>query len=110
MTIRIPPQLAEAVDEDDYPLRLEWLEALPVALEEIAASWQLELGEPYLPGGQCAWVAPARDRDGYELVLKVGWRHREAEHEAEALMFWDGAGAIRCVRTRSLPDSTVLLL
>ena len=110
MTIRIPPQLAEAVDEDDYPLRLEWLEALPVALEEIAASWQLELGEPYLPGGQCAWVAPARDRDGNELVLKVGWRHREAEHEAEALMFWDGAGAIRCVRTRSLPDSTVLLL
>jgi streptomycin 6-kinase len=71
---------------------------------------ELELGEPYLPGGQCAWVAPARSREGDELALKVGWRHREAEHEADALRFWDGDGAVRCIATRALPETTVLLL
>lgn len=109
-TIRIPPQLADAVDEDDYPERLKWLAALPDVVEQIASEWELELGDPYLPGGQCAWVAPARNPGGDELVLKVGWRHREAEHEADALRFWDGNGAVRCLATRSLEDSSALLL
>ena len=75
-TIWIPPQLADAVDEDDYPARLEWLAALPALVTEIASVWDLELGDPYLPGGQCAWVAPAWSPAGDELVLKVGRRHR----------------------------------
>lgn len=76
----------------------------------VAAEWGLELGDPYEPGGQCAWVAPARDPTGRDLVLKVGWRHREAEHEADALRFWDGDGAIRCFGARTLADTTALLL
>lgn len=64
----------------------------------MASDWELELGEPYLPGGQCAWVALARGPTGEELALKVGWRHPEAEHEAAALRFWDGDGAVRCFR------------
>jgi hypothetical protein len=43
-------------------------------------------------------------------VLKVGWRHREAEHEADGLRHWDGDGAVRCFATRSLEDTTALLL
>ena len=109
-TIRIPPHLADAVDEDDLPERFEWLAALPDVIEGVASEWGLELGEPYLPGGQCAWVAPARNARGEELVLKVGWRHREAEHEADALRFWDGDGAVRCFRTKSLDDTTASLL
>ncbi|MGI8429138.1 MAG: aminoglycoside phosphotransferase family protein [Solirubrobacteraceae bacterium] len=108
--IRIPQQLADAADEDDYPERMEWLAALPRQVEEIAADWGLELGDPYLPGGQCAWVAPATNPAGDQLVLKVGWRHREAEHEADALGFWDGDGAVRCLATRSLEGTTALLL
>jgi streptomycin 6-kinase len=109
-TIQIPPQLADAVDEDDYPARLEWLATLPELVKDIASGWQLELGDPYLPGGQCAWVAPARDPAGHELVLKVGWRHREAEHEADGLRHWDGNGTVHCFATRSLDDTTALLL
>ena len=109
-TIRIPPQLADAVDEDDYPARLEWLAALPALVREIASLWELELGDPYLPGGQCAWVAPARNPAGDELVLKLGWRHREAEHEADGLRHWDGDGAVRCFATRQLDNTTALLL
>lgn len=110
MTFRIPPQLVDAVEDDDYPERLQWLDALPGVISEIASEWGLELGDPYLPGGQCAWVAPARGPTGEELVLKVGWRHREAEHEADALRFWNGEGAVRCFSTRSLNDTTALLL
>lgn len=110
MKIRIPRQLADAVDEDDYPDRLEWLAALPEVIKGIASVWRLELSEPYRPGGQCAWVAPARQATGSEVVLKVGWRHREAEHEADALRLWDGDGAVRCLQTKSLEDTTVLLL
>jgi hypothetical protein len=108
--IRIPQQLADAVDEDDYPERLQWLAALPEVVHEIASCWKLELGEPYLPGGQCAWVAPARNHAGEQLVLKVGWRHREAEHEADALRFWDDGGAVRCAAMQSFDDTTALLL
>ena len=108
--IWIPPQLADAVDEDDYPARLEWLATLPPLVTEIASVWELELGDPYLPGGQCAWVAPARNTVGDELVLKVGWRHREAEHEADGLWHWDGDGAVRCFAARHLDNTTALLL
>jgi streptomycin 6-kinase len=108
--ITIPSQLADAVDEDDYPARLEWLAALPRTISEVATEWGLELGEPYLPGGQCAWVAPTVTRTGAELVVKVGWRHRESEHEAEGLRFWDGDGAVRCLATLAMEDTTALLL
>jgi streptomycin 6-kinase len=108
--IRIPPQLADAVDDDDHPARREWLAELPAQVMQIAFEWQLELGNPYLPGGQCAWVAPARNPDGDELVLKLGWRHREAEHEADGLRHWDGDGAVRCFATRQLDNATALLL
>ncbi len=109
-TIRIPQQLLEAVAEDDYPERCEWLATLPALVAKIASGWALELGEPYAPGGQCAWVAPARKPSGEDLVLKVGWRHREAEHEADALRFWDGDGVVRCIATRAFDDTTALLL
>jgi hypothetical protein len=43
-------------------------------------------------------VAPARTRDGHELVLKLGWRRREAEHEAVGLTYWVGGGAVVAAR------------
>jgi streptomycin 6-kinase len=90
------------------PVR-SWTKALPSIVDEIVVAWELELGDPYA-GGESAWVAPARGAAGEELVLKVGRRHFEAEHEADALLHWDGAGAVRCLRTRSLEEFDVLLL
>jgi streptomycin 6-kinase len=108
--ISIPPRLTCAVEADGIPARHTWLAALPTRIEEAARTWSLELGEPILPGGQCAWVAPARDRDGRDLVLKVGWRHTEAEHEADALRLWDGDGAVRCLNADTAGDTSALLL
>ena len=109
-SVLIPPRLADAVAEDDLPSRRQWLTALPGRIEEIAADWRLRLGEPYLPGGQCGWVAPVRTADGADLVLKVAWRHREAEQEVASLWHWDGDGAIRCHMARDLDDATTALL
>jgi streptomycin 6-kinase len=107
---RIPKALRDAVEEDGDRARRAWLAVLPGTIDDLASEWGLELGTPYVPGGQCAWVAPARDRAGVEVVLKVGWRHWEAEHEAEALRFWDGDGAVRCWATRRFADTAALLL
>jgi streptomycin 6-kinase len=108
--ISIPPLLADAFDGDDDPARRAWLAAPPRRIAEVAGEWALELGEPYLPGGQCAWVAPERNAAGDELALKVGWRHPEAEREADALRHWNGQGAVRCYAERTFDDTTALLL
>ncbi len=43
-------------------------------------------------------------------MLKVGWRHPEAEHEAEGLQFWNGDGAVRLHAVERFDDTIGLLL
>jgi streptomycin 6-kinase len=87
-----------------------WLQELPQVVDELVSDWELALGEPYVPTGACAWAARVRGAGGEQLVLKVGWRHPEAEHEGDALEHWSGDGAVRCFRTRTFDRSTALLL
>jgi streptomycin 6-kinase len=85
---------------------------LPATVKILQERWSLDLGEPFQPGGQTAWVAPARrsaDGDG-DLVLKVAWRHAEAEHEADGLRAWNGNGAVRLHAADELESTTALLL
>lgn len=72
----------------------EWLGRLPAVVCALADRWSLTLDAPFRPGGTAAWVAPARDPAGRELVLKVGWRHDEAEQEADGLRAWHGRRAV----------------
>lgn len=45
--------------------RRGWLvTALPATLGQVVPMWSLTVGEPFQPGGQTAWVAPARDASG----------------------------------------------
>jgi streptomycin 6-kinase len=71
----------------------EWLRTVPEVVELLAERWSLSVGDPFRPGGQTAWVAPVR-RDGGDFVLKVAWRHFEAESEVEALEEWVGDGSV----------------
>jgi streptomycin 6-kinase len=87
-----------------------WLERLPAMVEEAADRWNLEVGEPFLPGGLTSWVAPARTSEGRELVLKITWAHFEGLHEAEGLSVWDGHGAIRLEARTELEAARGLLL
>lgn len=94
MMLRLPVNLVESVRADVSSERRDWVAELPDVVVELGERWSLELGEPYQPGGQSAWVAPARDPAGRDLVLKVGWRHDEAADEAAGLRAWAGRGAV----------------
>jgi streptomycin 6-kinase len=58
--------------------------------------------------GNTAVVVPVRTTDDEAAVLKVGWPHWEAEHEALALQTWGGRGAVRLLRAD--PKRFALLL
>ena len=92
----IPPRLSTTVVQWEGDAGREWLDDLPLVVDEVTAIWNLEVGPPFHPGGQISWVAPARRRgDELDLVLKVQLPHPESEPEAAGLRAWDGDGAVR---------------
>ncbi len=103
----IPSSLGSACRKDG---RERWLEGLAAQVDEAAARWSLALGDPYEPGGQTAWVAPARSPEFGDVVLKVSWRHMEADDEAAGLREWRGDGAIRVYADERLSATTNALL
>lgn len=106
----IPRTLAEFAAQPDEEEWRGWIARLPALVADVTARWSLELGAPYEPGGMCSWVAPARNRNGDELVLKLGIRHNEAEQEIDGLRFWNGNGAVRLHDSYTTDDTCVLLL
>jgi streptomycin 6-kinase len=54
-------------------------------------------------------VAPVGG-DGRELVLKVGWWHTEAAHEADGLRLWNGDGAVLLHGQHVAGNTSALLL
>jgi streptomycin 6-kinase len=75
--------------------------------EELAARWQLTLGEQF-PAGAGGRVHRVTRADGTRAVLKLAVPHREAEQEADALERWNGDGAIRVLERDD--DAHALLL
>jgi streptomycin 6-kinase len=106
----LPANLVDSVRSDPSPECDAWLAALPDVVGECVGRWELDLEPPYQPGGRCAWVAPARDRAGRDLVLKVSWRHDEATHEADGLRAWAGNGAALVYADAVAGASSILLL
>jgi streptomycin 6-kinase len=106
----MPRMLVAAVEEYPDDRQRAWMAGLPHTVEVLAERWSLELDEPFQPGGQTAWVAPARRGTDVDLVLKVGLRHTEAAHEADGLREWDGQGAVRIYAMAELGDTTALLI
>jgi streptomycin 6-kinase len=89
--------------------RQEWLATLPATIEQLEARWSIAVEEPFQPGGQTAWVAPVRG-GAADLVIKVLWRHPEAEHEADGLLAWDGNGAVALYAACEVSAETTALL
>jgi streptomycin 6-kinase len=106
----IPEYLAETARRDDGVAR--WLADLPGTVADLAGHWGLRVGEPFRPGGQCSWTAPATDSAGAELVLKVAYRFASGEErdEAAGLRAWDGNGAVRLHAARDGESASALLL
>ncbi len=104
----VPALLAERIASE--PERRDWLAGLPGLVAALAERWALDVGEPFQPGGQCAWVAPARSASGERLVLKIGWAHPEAVGEADGLRFWAGNGAVCLHAAEHRGNADALLL
>lgn len=83
---------------------------VPLVVEELARRWSLDVGRPFQPGGSTSWVAPVQNAAGERLVLKVGWRHDEALHEADGLRAWNGDGVVLLLDSVVLGETTALLL
>ena len=109
----LPRNLVRAAEGEGWQ---GWLAtALPAALGQVLQMWSLTVGEPFQPGGQTAWVAPARDAGpgtprAPGLVLKIGWPHADAAHEADGLRAWAGNGAVRLRAAHDFGDATALLI
>src|SRR5215469_30442 len=75
----------------------QWLERLPQVVADVADRWAVRVGEPFEPGGQCSWTAPAAGASSEDLVLKVAFRFGGGEErdEAAGLRCWEGNGVVR---------------
>jgi streptomycin 6-kinase len=106
----VPQFLTETAARE--PAVREWLDRLPQIVAEIAARWSLSVGEPFQPGGQCSWTAPATGASGAALVLKVAFRFPSGDErdEAAGLRLWDGNGAVRLYAASTSAWSYELLL
>ncbi|MCV2393232.1 aminoglycoside phosphotransferase family protein [Actinotalea sp. M2MS4P-6] len=84
-----------------------WLDALPRSAADLLDEWALTPdGDP--THGRCSLVVPVRTADGDAAVIKLGWPHEEARHEALALQRWHGQGAVLLLRAD--PHRWALLL
>jgi streptomycin 6-kinase len=104
----LPRNLVEAAEPSQW--HGGWIEQLPATVAGLRRRWSLTLGEPFQPGGAAAWVAPARDDTGRDLVVKVAWRHPEADHEADGLRLWNGRGTVKLYVCEQVDDNTTALL
>jgi streptomycin 6-kinase len=104
--LSMPANLVDAAAREG---RSEWLRALPEAVAFVEDIWSIRIGEPFQPGGQTAWVAPASGADD-DLVVKIAWRHPEAAHEADGLLMWDGNAAVLLHAVEEIDGSTLALL
>jgi streptomycin 6-kinase len=104
----LPRNLTDPAGREDWA---QWLATtLPRAIGQAGELWSLTLSDPFQPGGHTAWVAPARDGAGDELVLKVVWPHPEAAHEADGLRAWAGNGAVVLRAAQAFDGAVALLL
>ena len=96
MRIAVPSALASSCANSLQ--RVRWLADLPRVIADLVARWTLEL-EPPFEGEDvsCAWVAPATQREGNPVVLKLGMPHFEGEDEIEGLRVLCGDPTVRLI-------------
>lgn len=106
----IPPNLMSGVANSGSAEQRAWLATLPNLVADLRCRWGLKLFQPFRPGGNASWVAPARDGAGRDAVLKVAWTHTEARDEAEGLAVLGGEGAVEVYAYEYAGRTTSMLL
>jgi len=110
MAFTVPEYLAGTARID--PGVRDWITGLPAIVAAFADRWSLRVGEPFQPGGQCSWTAPATGPAGASLVLKVGFRFPGGEErdEAAGLRLWHGHVTVRLHAAHESDLSYALLI
>src|SRR2546428_3304193 len=80
----------------------QWLSSLTDRVNACVEKWDLRLGSPFTTA-YTSLTIPARLPDGADVVLKVPFPDRESEHEALALSWGGGDGAVTVLRARREP-------
>jgi streptomycin 6-kinase len=76
-----------------------WLAELPRLIDELRELWSIaEIGSAF-EGGCVGYVAPVVRADGSQVVLKVSLADVDTECEADALVVWNGNGAVRLLES-----------
>ena len=90
----------------------DWIAVLPSVVADLAGRWELRVGDPFQPGGQCSWTAPATDAAGRDLVLKVGFRFAGGEERDEpaGLRVWNGHGTVALHAAEESESAYALLM
>jgi streptomycin 6-kinase len=92
--IAVPPRLRASLDGTHHV----WLEQLPHLIGRASTRWRLVVGQPYVPGGASAWVAPVSLALGESpAVLKLGHSRQAISEEAQALRLCNGDGMVRLI-------------
>lgn len=94
--------------EDDR--RRSFAAGLPRLVAAAVERWSLEPGRRFASGQTGSYVAAVRRAGGQRAVLKIGWPHDEAVHEADGLRAWGGAGAVHLLDSHRDGEVDVLLL
>jgi streptomycin 6-kinase len=87
--------IPETFRNSPIPRDQRWLAALPTAIEQRLATWDLRPDGPAAHGSH-ALVIPVT-RDGTPLVLRLNAPSEDVAAHIEALRFWDGRGTVQLV-------------
>ena len=93
MALDLPADFVKNI-RHSFPLDGEsWLADLPDLLADAARRWDLRLGEPFLLSYN--YVCAAAQKDGTEVIFKIGVPNRELTSEINTLRLYNGRGACR---------------
>lgn len=97
-----------AIERNFGAAGLQWLAELPTRIATLERAWRLDWLAELETNGACAVIGLVRRHDGRDAILKLGFPHEEARHEASALRAWGGDGAARLLAVSD--DGFALLL
>ena len=103
--IQLPERLVQFA-RSGRPGGVAWVERLPGIVEQRLDEWQLELAQ--VRDSSFSFVADVTRTDGSAAVLKVALPEPGAADEIDALLRWDGRGAVRALAAHR--DDAALLL
>ncbi len=104
----IPANLVDGLSRVPGGSAAEWVGRLPSIVSSAETRWGISIADPFDPGGATSWVAPATTANGLAVVYKCTFPHPEAIGEADALVRYDGDGAV--LLHESQPDTFEMLL